>query len=122
MQLSQMNLQTQTSEIGHKVYQLTTKCNPPCNTHINLFTYITPMSPTTKQPTTENTSKRKWTFLSVQHSTQKESKLGRTLCGTLKIFLHGKKRLMRNQNDMFMQNHYRENSLKWTWSRSSLCH
>lgn len=98
------------SEIGHKVYQLTTKGNPPCNSHINPFTYITPVSPMTKQPTIENASKRKWTFLSVQHNTQKESKLGRTLCATIKIFLHGEKGLMRNQNDLFMQNHYTENS------------
>lgn len=90
MQLSQINLQIQTSETGPRVYQLTTKCNSPCNTGLNLFTYIIPVSSTTNQPTTENASKRKWTF-SIRHNTQKESKLGRTLCTTIKIFLHGRK-------------------------------
>lgn len=49
--LSHATFNSQTSETGHKVYQVTTKYNPPCNTHINLFTYISPVSPKNIQPT-----------------------------------------------------------------------
>lgn len=66
------------------------------------------MSPMTKHPPTENASKRKWTFISLQHNTQKQSKLDTTLCTTIKISLHWKKRLMRSQNDIYAESLRRE--------------
>lgn len=106
MQLSQMNLQTQTSEISHKVYQqpnatpfailisIYLPLSPPCPLQLN--------SPQQKMPLKESG------HLFLSNTTLKQSKLDTTLCTTIKIFLHGKKRLMRNQKDIYAESLHRE--------------
>lgn len=106
-------------QTGHKVYQLNaiplvifTSISLPISALCPLRVY----SPQQKIPLKKsrhfflsNTTLKKCKSLSEDYMIQ--------LKYTWKEKSNGK-----NQNDMFMQIHYTENSLKCSWARSSLCH
>lgn len=94
--------------------QLTTKCNLlailtsicwPISIYI--FTSMFTFSYISLCPMWLNSPQQKMSLKEL--NTQKHSKLVRTLCTTIKILLHGKKRFLRNQNYMLMQKHDTEN-------------